>query len=110
MSKRRLDLILDMLEKDSNDTFLIYAAALEYQKEGNQKKAVGHLENLTVRFPDYLAAYYTLGKIYENTGEFDKAITTYKKGKEVAKKQKDEKTIGELTEALMLLDEEEDNW
>lgn len=110
MSKKRLDLVLEMLEKDPNDNFLIYAAALEYKKEGNEKKAAVHLEKLINNFPDYLAAYYTLGKIYENTGEVEKAITTYKKGKEVAKKQKDEKTIGELTEALMLLDEEEDNW
>lgn len=110
MSKRRLDLILEMLEKDPTDNFLIYAAALEYQKEGKEKKAMKHLEKLTGNYPDYLAAYYTLGKIYENTGHIDKAILTYKKGKEVAKKQKDEKTIGELTEALMLLDEEENNW
>lgn len=110
MSKKRLELILEMLEKDPNDNFLIYAAALEYQKAGDEKNAVVHLEKLTKNFPDYLGAYYTLGKIYENTGEFDKAVSTYKKGKEIAKKHKDEKTIGELTEALMLLDEEEDNW
>ena len=39
-----------------------------------------------------------------------KAINVYKSGKVIAKKQNDMKTIGELTEALMILDADEDDW
>jgi hypothetical protein len=45
-----------------------------------------------------------LGGLLSEKGQTDKAIQVYKEGKEVAKKQNDTKTLGELSEALMLLD------
>ena len=110
MSDRRLEMVLEMLKNDPNDVFLIYAAALEYKKAGNTDNALQLLEKIVDKFPGYLGAYYTLGKMYEERGEFERAIEVYKIGKKVAKEQNDEKTIGELTEALMLLDDEEENW
>ena len=110
MDQRRLDLIQEMLEKNPGDSFLNYAAALEYHKEGQPKKAIEVIESLLQRDENYLGAYYKLGKLYEEMGEVDKAITTYRKGKEIAKKTNDAKTTGELVEALMILDEDEGDW
>ena len=106
----RLELIEEMRKKNPEDSFLAYAAALEYQKRGEKERAVSIIETLLNRDPEYLGAYYQLGKLYEEKGEIDKAKQTYKSGKLKAREKQDPKTIGELTEALMLLDEDADNW
>jgi len=110
MSADRLDLIEEMLRKDPSDVFLSYAAALEYIKRGNIDRGIQTLELILQRNPSYLAAYYQLGKLYEENNEIKKAVNTYKKGKEIAREQNDAKALGELTEALMLLDEDESDW
>ena len=99
-----------MLKKSPKDAFLNYAAALEFRKKDDLKTARFHFEQILKYTPDYLAVYYQLGKLYENVDEIDLAIKTYRKGKEVAREQKDEKTIGELSEALMFLDEDALNY
>ncbi len=106
----RLELIEEMRKKNPNDSFLAYAAALEYQKKGKNTRAISIIEELLKRDPEYLGAYYQLGKLYEEEGDLDKAKKTYKNGKLKAREKQDAKTIGELTEALMFLDEDEDNW
>ncbi len=110
MSEDRLPLIENMLKKNPTDSFLNYAAALEYRKLEMFDKAISALEHLLSFDTQYLGAYYQLGKLYEEAGKPEAAIVTYKKGKEVAKQQNDQKTIGELTEALMFLDEDAENW
>jgi len=106
----RLKLIEDMLSQNQNDPFLWYAAALEYKKNGSDDQAIHHLEQLIERAPDYLGSYYQLGKLYESKNEFEQAIEVYRKGKVVAKTASDQKTLGELTEALMILDADEEDF
>ena len=110
MSDTRLELIENMLRKSPKDSFLNYAAALEHKKHGNNERALELMELLVRHDPDYLGVYYQLGKFYEELNEIKKAMQTYTAGKEVARKQNDQKTIGELTEALMFLDEDADNY
>ncbi|MDZ4822158.1 MAG: tetratricopeptide repeat protein [Flavobacteriales bacterium] len=104
----RLQMIEQMLETNPHDSFLHYCAALEHQKKGDAAQAIKILKAITSSEPDYLASYYQLGKLLEEKGKTDEAIVYYKTGKEVAKKKKDSKTFGELSEALMLLDVYED--
>ena len=101
----RLQYILEMLEKEPNDSFLRYALALEYAKLSDITKAIALLEELITRDADYLGAYYQLGKYYEQEGKIETAITIYNKGMAVAKTQNNRKTLGELNEALMMLEE-----
>lgn len=108
MSEERLDMIRKMLEENPEDAFLNYAAALEYKKRNMTDEAIATLEKLRKTQPDYLGTYYTLGKIYEGLGKEVDAITLYKEGIEVAKSQQDRKIQGELTEALMMLDDGDD--
>ena len=107
MSQTRLELIMDMLEKDPNDPFLLYAVALEYKKIGNFVVAIKQLENLIKSHPQYLGTYYLLGKLYEESDEVAKAIEIYKKGKIIATSIGDHKILGELNEALLLLEEDD---
>lgn len=107
MTLNRLELIEEMLEKNPADPFLKYAAALEFRKLGDQQKASRFLFELRKSQPDYLATYYQLGKLLEEEGKTKIAIEIYKEGREIAKKSNDLKTLGELSEALLILDEEE---
>lgn len=104
----RLKMIETMLETNPKDSFLHYAAALEHKSNGDIVSAVKILKSIIKNDPDYLASYYQLGKLLEDRSKFEEAIDVYKAGRSVAKKQNDMKTLGELSEALMLLDVYED--
>lgn len=104
MSSNRMEMITEMLEKNPDDTFLNYAAALEHKKAKKPKKAIRIFKKIVSQDPDYLATYYQLGKLLEEVGKTDEAIEVYKAGRQLAKKTNDVKATGELSEALMILD------
>ncbi len=111
MTSNRLELIAEMLEKNPNDTFLNYAAALEYRKDNDRPKAIRTFKKIVESDPDYLPTYYQLGKLLEEAGKNKEAIVVYRKGYVLSKKINDLKAIGELSEALLLLDADvEENW
>ncbi len=97
-----------MLETNPRDSFLHYAAALEHQKNGDLNGAIKIMQKIVKNDPDYLASYYQLGKMLEEKNKAEEAVEVYKSGKSIARKQNDMKTLGELAEALMLLDVYED--
>lgn len=101
----RLSQIQEMLKNEPNDSFLNYALALEYGKLENVKKAIELIEALLVRDEEYLGAYYQLGKYYEQIENPEMAISTYKKGVSLAQKKKNNKALGELNEALWMLED-----
>lgn len=107
MSTNRMELIEEMLEKNPDDTFLNYAAALEYKKDGHPAKAIEVFRKIIDTDPEYLPTYYQLGKLLEAEDKTGEAIEYYKKGRELAKKKNDIKTLGELSEALLILDEDD---
>jgi tetratricopeptide (TPR) repeat protein len=100
----RLKMIENMLSTNPKDSFLHYCAALEHEKNGDQVAAIKILRSIVKNDPDYLASYYQLGKLLEERGKTEEAIDAYKAGRSVARKRNDSKTMGELSEALMLLD------
>jgi tetratricopeptide (TPR) repeat protein len=104
MMQDRLKMIETMLETNPKDSFLHYAAALEHQKNGEITSAIKIIQKIIKNDPEYLASYYQLGKMLEERNKVEEAVEVYKAGKSVARKQNDMKTLGELSEALMLLD------
>lgn len=105
MVASRLQYIQEMLEKEPNDSFLQYALSLEYAKLNYIEKAIELLEQLIIKDAGYLGAYYQLGKYYEQVGKPKQAENIYQKGILIAKSQNNRKTLGELNEALMLLED-----
>ncbi|MEW6469338.1 MAG: tetratricopeptide repeat protein [Bacteroidota bacterium] len=105
MTVSRKELLLQMLAKEPGDTFLNYALALELEKEHKISEAIRVIEKVLEDNADYLGAYYKLGKLYEASGERELARKTYISGLAVARRQKNGKTLSELNEALLLLDE-----
>lgn len=104
-SEERLQKLQEMEAQKPNDVFLKYAIALEHVGGKNDEEARKIFEVLTLQFPEYIATYYQLGKLYERNAAYEKASDIYKKGIELAKKNNDKKNLGELTEALMMLEE-----
>ena len=102
----RLQQLQEMLKSEPGDSFLNYALALEYANSNEIQKAIGLIENLLHQDSNYLGAYYQLGKYYEQVNEQGKAITTYQNGISVAKAQNNKKAESELSEALLILNEE----
>ncbi|HLV52921.1 MAG TPA: hypothetical protein VKY29_02790 [Cryomorphaceae bacterium] len=106
MSTTRMELIEEMLEKNPEDTYLNFAAALEYKKQGSLKKALATFRKIIKLDPNYLPTYYQVGSLLESFDRVDEAITVYRKGLELAQERKDVTAVGELSEALLILDED----
>ncbi len=101
----RIQQIQEMLKNEPNDSFLNYALAIEYAKLNDIKKAIEIIEALLQRDENYLGAYYQLGHYYEETEQTEAAISIYNKGIVIAKQQNNKKTLGELNEALWMLED-----
>jgi tetratricopeptide (TPR) repeat protein len=101
----RKEMIYDMLLKEPNDLFLNYALALEHVATENFIDAEEQfLKTLSISSA-YLPCYYQLGQLYEKLADPTKAIGFYKQGIELANKQGNKKAMGELNEALWLLED-----
>lgn len=101
----RKEMIYDMLLKEPRDLFLNYALALEHVATENYTEAEEQfLKTLSIG-ADYLPCYYQLGQLYEKLANTEKALTYYKQGVELANKQGNKKALGELNEAIWLLED-----
>jgi tetratricopeptide (TPR) repeat protein len=106
MTNQRLEKLLEMEKQKPDDAFLKFAIAQEYVGMKDDATALKYFDLIIERFPQYLAAYYQLGKLYERMDQSSVAANVYKNGIVVAKAVNDLKTTGELNEALMLLEDE----
>jgi len=104
MNSSRIDELKKFLLEDPSDKFSSYALALEYAESGNVAEAMVLLEQLLKRDEHYLAAYYQLGKLFEQKKEFIQASSTYLKGLEIARIKNNQKTYNELKSALDMLE------
>ncbi|ADY51347.1 Tetratricopeptide TPR_1 repeat-containing protein [Pseudopedobacter saltans DSM 12145] len=92
----RLEKLHEFLNAEPNDPFLKYALATEYLRINNHQEALKFYLDLVKNHEDYVGTYYHLGKLYEALGEKEKALATYEKGIDVARKIKDQHALSEL--------------
>lgn len=97
----RLAALLQFYEEDPDDPFTRFALAREYLKAGDTARARDFFESLVADRPDYVGAYYHLGKLYEQLGQKADAVATYRRGIEVAGRQRDAHARAELQDALL---------
>ncbi|MGY4384202.1 tetratricopeptide (TPR) repeat protein [Pedobacter sp. UYP24] len=100
MQNTRLTKLLEFLESDPNDPFVLYALATEYNSGDHTAQAFEYYLKLVSEHPDYVGTYYHLGKLYEKNGKTDDAISTYKLGMSVAKNKRDMHAFSELQGAF----------
>jgi len=101
----RKELIFDMLLKEPNDVFLNYALAMEHLSAEEFKEAELQLKKVLSINPNYLPCFYQLGQVNEKLGKNEDALAYYKQGVELAKSQNNTKALGELNEAIWMLED-----
>ena len=100
----RLATLLIMMRNKPDDPFLIFALALEYKSLDNQAESKVFFERLVNEFPDYFPTYYQYGKMEEENGNSEHALTLYETGLQKAKAANEMKTARELQQAIDTLD------
>ncbi len=96
MQNTRLNKLLEFLDNDPNDSFILYALATEYNSLNDIEKAFNYYFKLINEHPNYVGTYYHLGKLYEKEGEKEKAIDIYQKGINIARSKRDMHALSEL--------------
>lgn len=96
MQSTRLAKLLEFLQSDPNDPFVLYALATEYNTANDTEKALEYYLKLTTDHPDYVGTYYHLGKLYEKLQQSEQAIAVYQKGMLVARNKRDMHAFSEL--------------
>ncbi|WP_316814856.1 tetratricopeptide repeat protein [Pedobacter nyackensis] len=96
MQSTRLIKLLDFLQSDPNDPFVLYALATEYNSVNDTEKALQYYLKLINEHPNYVGTYYHLGKLYQKTGEMELALDIYQKGMIAARNKKDMHAFSEL--------------
>lgn len=101
--KERLE---NMLQENPKDSFLRFAMAKEYEKLTDLNQAIRFYENIIQDEPNYVGAYYHLGKCKEELELNEQALEVYAKGIEIAQEIKDLHSLSELKSAKMNLEME----
>lgn len=101
----RKEQLLKMLEQEPNDVFLNYALAMELVSENDLNGAKMQLKKTLDFNTTYLPCFYQLGQVSEKLNEISEAVNYYQKGVVVAKSQNNTKALGELNEALWMLED-----
>ena len=104
----RLEKLLQYHAASPKDSFLLFALAKEYEKMGDDDKALEYYLQIREYDPGYVGLYYHLGKLYLRKNELETAIETYKTGMEIAKKAGDQHAFSELAGAKMEISDEDD--
>ena len=95
----RLEQLQQFYDQDPADPFNLYALGLEYQKS-DVDQAAACFESIIKTRPDYLAVYYTLGKLYIEMNKPGQATPVFEAGIEQARRQQATKVMRELKSAL----------
>ncbi|MBB2144966.1 tetratricopeptide repeat protein [Pedobacter sp. LMG 31464] len=96
MQNTRLAKLLEFLNNEPNDPFILYALATEYNSLNDTENAFAYYLKLVDEHPTYIGTYYHLGKLYEKHTQKDKAIEIYQKGIAAARAKRDMHALSEL--------------
>lgn len=99
MENTRIQKLLDFLQEDGNDPFLLYALATEYNNLGDVDLALKYYEDLVQSHPNYVGTYYHLGKLYLKLNKDEKGIAVLQNGMKVAREIRDNHAFNELQSA-----------
>jgi Tfp pilus assembly protein PilF len=96
----RVEHLRRFVSQKPDEPFPRYALALELKGRGDGQAAARELDDLLKHKPDYLPAYLMLGLLQQSLGRIDDARAALTAGQEVARRQGNSHTLGELTSAL----------
>lgn len=100
MSNIRLQKLSEMLEKQPNDTFLLYAMGMEHLGMGDVTVAEKYFKQVLEVDTNHVASQYQLGILFTQQNRENEAQLILEKGFELAKQKGDLKTQNEFRSAL----------
>lgn len=100
MPNERLEKLLEFAAQQPSDLFLKYGLGMEYLGMGDVQKAEAYFREVIAADPQYVAAYYQLGKLCGNSSRDEEATGLYEKGLEAAKARNDQRSVREFRAAL----------
>ena len=101
MSRR--DQLQQMLQESPNDTFLLYALAMEERSGGDDVAALAGLDRVLSVDAGYVAAYFQKGQILTALERIEEARQSLQEGITVAQQAGDAHAATEMTEFLATL-------
>ena len=78
--QNRIEVFKQMLAQEPENTLVMFGLAKEYEKLGQHNEVISLLETYLAKADDEGNAYGVLAKAYDQTGNREKAIETYRKG------------------------------
>jgi Tfp pilus assembly protein PilF len=100
----RMQKLQQMLEKEPNDAFLLYALALEHKKGGTYSEALRLLGQVVQNDPTYCVAHQQAAQVHELAGNVESAKRAYRDGIAAAQKKGDHHATEEMESALHMLE------
>ncbi len=100
----RVEQLIQLLENQPGESFLLFALAKEYINMGQPEEALGWFAKLEQTDPDYVGMYYHYGKTLQSTGQRDVAAAVFTRGIEKARQHRDLHALAELQSAAANLE------
>jgi tetratricopeptide (TPR) repeat protein len=100
----RMQKLQSLLERTPDDTFLLYAIALEHKKANDFSSAIQWFDRVIEKDPGYSVAYHQAGLTHESAGDMSAAKAAYHQGIAAAEKKGDHHAADEMRGALSMLE------
>lgn len=95
----RLEQLLELLESQPDEPFILFALAKEYETRNDVDEALAYYEKTLQKDPDYLGAYFHRGQLLAESGEPQLAIECFDLGIARARATGDHHALSELMNA-----------
>ncbi len=98
--QHRKEQLLQLLQENPEDLFVIYALGMEALAEKNYTEALQKFHQVIQLEPFHHASYYQLSLIYQMLDLTDVAITYCTKGLQIAEQENNDKAVREFKALL----------
>ena len=99
----KLQQLFKMLEREPNDTFLLYGIGMEYKKLAAPARAIEYFDRVIQNDNGYCYAYFQKGQVFEQMGKTVQAKEAYADGIKAARRVGDAHAQSELQAALEMI-------
>lgn len=99
MNQERIATLQSLVDQDPEDVFSLYALGLEYLESDNQRSQTYFTRVLDLE-PNYVAAYFQLGKLYAAAADEGEARHWLELGMNVASQVGDQHALEEMQDFL----------